>query len=125
MMGLSCYLAGSVLAIAVPLNPLPFAFSGAVLYGIAFGWTFVCLNAITARYYGPSAYPKLNGMMLLLTGVACAPAAIVGGFIFDRFGNYTGAFALNIVLAIIGILTLSFATVPQPQKSTIPVTANV
>jgi len=120
MMGLCCYLAGSVLAIQVRVSPLPFAFSGAILYGIAFGWSFVCLNAITARYYGPDPFPKLNGMMMLLTGVACSPAGIVGGVIFDRFGNYTGAFGLNVVLALIGISALAFATMPQPRPTATP-----
>ena len=115
MMGLCCYLAGSVLAIEVRRSPLPMAFAAAILYGVAFGWTFVCLNAITARFYGPSAYPKLNGMMLLLTGIACSPAGIVGGAVFDKLGSYTGAFALNVVLAVIGIFALSFATTPLPE----------
>jgi MFS family permease len=74
------------------------------------------LNAITARFYGPSAYPKLNGMMLMLTGVACAPAGIVGGVVFDKLGSYTGAFALNMALAIIGIFALSVATAPQLRR---------
>jgi MFS family permease len=115
MMGLCCYLAGSVLAIEVRLNPLPMAFAAAILYGVAFGWTFVCLNAITARFYGPSAYPKLNGMMLLLTGIACSPAGIVGGAVFDKLGSYSAAFALNVVLAVVGIFALSFAVTPTPE----------
>ncbi len=116
MMGLCCYLAGSILAIEVRANPLV-AFAAAILYGVAFGWTFVCLNAITARFYGPAAYPKLNGMMLLLTGVACSPAGIVGGAVFDTLGSYTGAFVLNMVLAFIGIFALSFASSPQLRKA--------
>ncbi len=113
MMGLCCYLAGSILAIEVRAHPLPMAFAAAILYGVAFGWTFVCLNAITARFYGPSAYPKLNGMMLLLTGIACAPAGIVGGAVFDKLGSYTAAFVLNMALAVIGIIALSFSSPPR------------
>ncbi len=120
MMGLCCYVAGSILAIEVRVNPLPIAFAAAILYGVAFGWTFVCLNAITARFYGPSAYPKLNGMMLLPTSVACAPAGIVGGAVFDKLGSYTGAFALNMALAIIGIFALSSATAPAIAKKQKP-----
>jgi MFS family permease len=116
MMGLCCYVLGSILAIRVSTDLLPMAFAAAALYGIGFGWTFVCLNAITARYYGPASYAKLNGMMLLLTGVACFPAGFIGGAIFDRFGNYTGAYMLNIALAVIGILALSFALTPQLRK---------
>jgi MFS family permease len=117
MMGLCCYLAGSILAIEVRVQPLPMAFGAAILYGVAFGWTFVCLNAITARFYGPSAYPKLNGMMLLLTGIGCSPAGIVGGEVFDKLGSYTAAFVFNMVLAVIGICALSFATAPQSRNA--------
>jgi len=116
MMGLSCYLIGSLLAISVPLDPKLMAFAAAGFYGVAFGWSFVCLTAITARFYGPKAYPKLNGMMLLLAGAACSPAGFVGGTIFDKFGSYTRAFELNMLLAVVGILALSFATPPRMPK---------
>jgi MFS family permease len=125
MMGLTCYLAGSVLAIRVRAGALPIAFAAATLYGVAFGWTFVCLNAITARYYGPEPYLKLNGTMLSLTGVAGSLAGIVGGAVFDKFGDYRGAFVLNMVLAIVGIFALSFATTPQPRKVVIDVPSGV
>ena len=121
MTGLCCYLAGSILAIRVNAGTVPMAFAAALLYGIAFGWTFVCLNAITARYYGSHSYTKLNGMMMLLTGVACFPAGFAGGAIFDSFGTYNGAYVLNMALAAIGILALSFAFTPQPQRSPAPV----
>jgi MFS family permease len=122
MMGLCCYLAGSVLAMTVPADPVPMAFLAAAFYGTAFGWSFVCLNAITARFYGLKAYPKLNGMMLLLTGVACSPAPFVGGRIFDRFGNYTAAFELNMAVAVIGVLALSFATPPRVRTPSLVAT---
>jgi MFS family permease len=125
MMGLSCYIAGSLLAIRVHENALPVAFAAAVLYGVAFGWTFVCLNAITARYYGPGPYLKLNGTMLSFTGLAGSLAGIVGGAVFDEFGNYTGAFVLNMVLAVIGIFALSFATVPQLRAAASQVPSGV
>jgi MFS family permease len=113
MIGLCCYFGGSVLALEVPADPVLVAFTAAGLYGIAFGWTFVCLNTMTANYYGPAAFPKLNGMMMLLTGIACAPAGYAGGLIFDRFGSYSWAFDLNMLLAAIGIVALYFATTPR------------
>ena len=113
MMGLCCYFAGSILAIEVHGNSMPVVFSAGIFYGMGFGWTFVCLNAITAHYYGAAIFPKLNGMMLLLSGIACSPAGFIGGKIFDLFGSYTIAFELNIVLAAIGIFSLTFAAPPQ------------
>jgi MFS family permease len=115
--GLCLYFAGSVLAMRINSGSLPVIFSAGILYGIAFGWSFICMNAITARYYGPASFPKLNGMMMLLTGIVSAPAGVIGGRIFDRFGGYTHAFELNILLAAVGILALSFATPPQRRES--------
>jgi MFS family permease len=117
MIGLCCYFAGSVLAIEVHADALSIAFVAGFFYGAGFGWTFVCLNAISAHFYGPRAYPKLNGMALLLTGIACSPAGFIGGKVFDKFGSYTKAFELNIVLAAIGIFALSFATTPRPRNA--------
>ncbi|MGC0773255.1 MAG: MFS transporter [Candidatus Acidiferrum sp.] len=118
MMGLSCYLVGSILAINVSPHALWVAYAAAVLYGTGFGWTFVCLNTATAHFYGPSAFPKLNGSALLLTAIFCSPAGFVGGKLFDVYGSYTSAFELNMLVAVGGIVALCFATMPAPPKAT-------
>lgn len=115
--GLLCYFIGSLLAIEARPAALALAIAAGMLYGIAFGWTFVCLNTVTAHFFGPAAFPKLNGMMLLLTAIFCSPAGLIGGEIFDKFGSYTRAFELNILLVAIGILALSFAKPPQPPRN--------
>jgi MFS family permease len=115
--GLLCYFVGSLLAIEARPAALALAIAAGMLYGIAFGWTFVCLNTVTAHFFGPAAFPKLNGMMLLLTAIFCSPAGLIGGEIFDKFGSYTRAFELNMLLVAIGILALSFAKPPQPPRN--------
>lgn len=117
MLGLCCYLAGSLMAMEVNASALPTAITAGILYGAGFGWTFVCLNTMTAHFYGPAAFPKLNGMMLVMTGIACSPAGFFGGKVFDKFGSYARAFEFNIVLAVIGILALSLATTPRPRTA--------
>jgi MFS family permease len=116
MMGLCCYFAGSMLAISVNSHALLIAYIAAILYGVGFGWTFVCLNTSTAHFYGPSAFPKLNGLALLLTAIFCSPAGVIGGKLFDIYGNYTLAFELNMLVAAGGIVALSFATMPVPPQ---------
>lgn len=116
MMGLCCYFAGSMLAISVNSHALLIAYMAAILYGVGFGWTFVCLNTSTAHFYGPSAFPKLNGLALLLTAIFCSPAGVIGGKLFDIYGNYTLAFELNMLVAAGGIVALSFATMPVPPQ---------
>jgi len=114
MIGLCCYVVGSLLALRVNPYALKIAFLAAICYGMGFGWTFVCSNTITGHFYGPAAFPKVNGMMLLVTGMVCSPAGVIGGKLFDRFGSYKLAFELNILLSLIGIIALAFATMPRP-----------
>jgi MFS family permease len=117
MSGLCCYFLGSFLAMRVDSSAFTVAIAAAILYGTGFGWTFVCLNTMTAHYYGPVAFPKVNGMVLLLTGIVGSPAGVIGGKLFDRFGSYTAAFELNILVSAIGILALAFAPIPQPRTA--------
>ena len=121
MMGLCCYLLGSVLAIDANPHALWIAYIAAILYGMGFGWTFICLNTATAHFYGPSAFPKLNGMALLVTAVFCSPAGVIGGKLFDLNGNYSLAFEINMLLAAFGIIALCFATLPVPPERTLSV----
>jgi MFS family permease len=116
MSGLCCYFAGSVLALQVHGDALAIAFAAAIFYGTAFGWTFICMNTATAHFFGPAAFPKLNGLNLLIGGLLSSPAGYVGGKLFDVFRSYTLGFELNMVITAIGILALVFATLPKPKN---------
>jgi MFS family permease len=123
MLGLCCYFAGSVLAIRVNPHALWIAYAAAILYGTGFGWTFICVNTATGHFYGPAAFPKLNGLVLLLTAAFCSPAGFIGGKLFDVYGNYTLAFELNILIAAAGVIALFFAKMPTPPAMGIAVPA--
>jgi sugar phosphate permease len=117
MIGLCIFVIGSFLAIEVNANSLGIAFAAAISYGLAFGWTFTCMNTCTAHFYGSAAFPKLNGTMIMLTSVIGSPASAIGGKIFDMYGSYARAFELNAALAAIGIVAMAFATMPSPQNA--------
>jgi MFS family permease len=119
MSGLCCYFAGSLLAMRINADALAVAFAAAILYGIGFGWTFICLNTATAHFFGPAAYPKLNGMNLLVGGLLSSPAGFIGGRLFDLYRSYTLGFELNMLVAAIGIAALAFATMPQPKSTAV------
>ena len=119
MIGLCLYLIGSFFAVKINSNALVIAFAAAISYGLAFGWTFTCMNTCTAHFYGSAAFPKLNGTTILLTSVIGSPAGAIGGKIFDVYGGYARAFELNAVLAAVGILAMAFATMPHPRKALI------
>lgn len=116
--GLGCYFFGSALALNVTPHALWIAYLAAIFYGTGFGWTFICMNTATAHFYGPLAFPKLSGMVMLLTAVFCSPAGFIGGKLFDIFGNYTLAFEMNMMIAAGGILALFFARMPAPPIET-------
>jgi MFS family permease len=117
ILGLCCYFVGSVLALRVSPGAMWIAYTAAILYGTGFGWTFVCMNTATGHFYGPAAFPKVNGMVLLLTGIFCSPAGFIGGKLFDIYGNYTLAFAINMIVAAVGVVALLFATRPEAPEN--------
>ena len=121
MLGFCCYFLGSFLAIRVSPGALWIAYSAAILYGIGFGWTFICLNTVTGNYYGPAAFPRVNGMMLVLAALFCSPAGYLGGRLFDFYHSYKLAFEVNSALAAMGIVALYFAKMPEPPEAGIMV----
>jgi MFS family permease len=116
MIGLSCYLFGSIAALRAGPGELLIINSAAVLYGLAIGWTFTCMTTCIAHFYGPTAFPKLAGTLLLLTSGGASPAGWVGGKIFDMYGGYTRAWQLNIAITVIGIVAILFASMPRHRS---------
>jgi MFS family permease len=117
MCGLCCYFAGSFLAMRISAAAPAVAFTAAILYGIGFGWTFICLNTAIAHFFGPAAFPKLNGVNLLVSGLLGSPAGFFGGRLFDLYRSYRLGFELNMLVAAIGITALAFATMPHPKST--------
>jgi MFS family permease len=122
MSGLCCYLVGSLLAMRIHAEVVGVAFAAAILYGAGFGWTFICLNTATAHFFGPAAYPKLNGVSLLVNGLLSSPAGFVGGKLFDLYQSYALGFEANMLIVAIGIAALAFATVPEPKSGLVVTT---
>ena len=56
---------------------------------------------------------------MLISGLLGSPAGFVGGKLFDVYRSYALGFALNTVIAAIGIIALAFATVPEPKRGII------
>jgi MFS family permease len=119
MSGLCCYLAGSLLALRIHAGAVGVAFAAAIFYGTAFGWTFTCLNTAIAHFFGPAAYPKLNGVNLLVGGLLSSPAGFVGGKLFDLYQSYALGFEVNMLVVALGIVALAFARLPQPKSDPI------
>jgi MFS family permease len=113
ILGLGSTIAGSVLALFLNANLVLMSYAAAILLGAGFGWTFSCMNAILANFFGPAPFAKLFSMLMVISTIICAPSGFIGGKIFDIFKSYTPAIELNIVLCVISIIALLFAKAPQ------------
>jgi MFS family permease len=115
MLGFCCYLLATVLAIRLTGHSVLMADAAATFFGIGFGWTFIAVYTVVGHYYGPVAYPKLTGMMALLSTVIAAPSSAIAGKLFDIYGHYAPALELVGLLSCVGVAALAFATMPRPS----------
>ena len=117
MLGISCYFIGSYLAVQAAPGMLVAAYVAAVFYGAGFGGSFVAQNTMLGNFFGPTAFPKINGMLQAISAVVVSGAGVVGGKLFDSFQSYTPAFQLNAAIGLVGIICLIFATMPKPPAA--------
>ncbi|MBP2638958.1 MAG: major facilitator superfamily 1 [Firmicutes bacterium] len=117
ILGLISTIAGSVGALFLNGNLLTLAYASVLLLGVGFGWTFCCMNAILANFFGSAPFVKLFSMLMVISTIICAPSGFIGGKIFDIFKSYTPAIELNIVLCVISIIALLFAKAPQLKNA--------
>ncbi|MGH2347976.1 MAG: MFS transporter, partial [bacterium] len=58
-------------------------------------------TALTAMTYGRYSVGELSGWIFLSHQLGAAVGSVVGGFLYDRFGNYTLAFHSAAALAFL------------------------
>jgi len=116
-LGLALTIVGCYYMLILRADALTPAYLAAALYGGSHGWTFSCTGTMTGHYWGPKAFPKVYGTMMLFISGGASPAGVIGGRLFDAYGDYTRAILLNGVLAAIGIAAILFATMPTPRDS--------
>lgn len=117
MIGLGFYVVGTFLALRITAHDLWIADAAAMLYGAGMGASFTCLNTMIGNYYGPAAFPRLNGTMMMLSAIVCSGAGVIGGKLFDLSQSYAPAFMLNLVLCAAGLIALLMARMPQPRQA--------
>jgi MFS family permease len=115
--GLALTIVGSYYVLILRPDSLMPAYLAAALYGGSHGWTFSCTGTMTGHYWGPKAFPKVYGAIMLIISGGASPAGVIGGKLFDVYGDYTKAILLNVVLSLIGIVAILFATMPRPRDS--------
>jgi MFS family permease len=101
--------AGVLLLLA---SPAPFVFGFVAVYGLAFGAISPLRASVMAEHFGRVAYGSITGVQNLVTAVSSAAGALLGGYLFDAFGNYELAIAVTGASFLVGGLFVSMT--PQP-----------
>jgi len=101
--------------VALHTTNTPLAYICAALLGGGFGWTYVTGGTMVGNYFGPAVYPKVFGMLMMISSALCAMSGIVGGKLFDVFGSYAPAFQMNMGFSIVGAVVIFFAYPVEPK----------
>jgi MFS family permease len=76
-----------------------------LLCGVTFGLLAAPLYATGQTFAGPSAAGRWMGLQNFLGNIAGVVGPPVTGFLIDRTGNFSSAFALAIATALAGMLS--------------------
>jgi predicted MFS family arabinose efflux permease len=67
-------------------------FAWAVVFGLNYISTVPATTALTAKLYGRYSVGELSGWIFFSHQVGSAVGSLVGGYLYDRLGDYTMAF---------------------------------
>jgi MFS family permease len=74
------------------VGTLPGLFAWAVVFGLNYISTVPATTALTAKIYGRYSVGELSGWIFFSHQIGSAVGSLAGGYLYDRFGNYTVAF---------------------------------
>lgn len=78
----------------------------AALFGIGMGGEMVAFPIINRQYYGDAPTGTTYGWQMLGAGVGMALGPLLGGYVWDVTGAYTGAVVLSFVLSLVGVVSI-------------------
>jgi MFS family permease len=74
------------------VGTVPGLFAWAVVFGLNYISTVPATTALTAKIYGRYSVGELSGWIFFSHQIGSAVGSLVGGYFYDRFGDYTVAF---------------------------------
>jgi MFS family permease len=78
----------------------------AALFGIGMGGEMVAFPIINRQYYGDAPTGTTYGWQMLGAGLGMALGPLLGGYVWDVTGEYTGAVVLSFVLSLVGVVSI-------------------
>ncbi|MGH7322434.1 MAG: MFS transporter [Candidatus Rokuibacteriota bacterium] len=83
------------------VGTLPGLFAFAAIFGLNYISTVPPTTALTAKIYGRFSVGELSGWIFFSHQLGSAVGSLVGGYLYDRFGDYTLAFHSAALLAFV------------------------
>jgi MFS family permease len=78
----------------------------AVIFGFGMGADYMMIPLMTAECFGVNALGRVMGFILPIYSVGQAVFPMLVGWMFDRLGNYNGAFAVMTAAGLLGVLAI-------------------
>jgi MFS family permease len=83
------------------VDTVPGLFAFAAIFGLNYISTVPATTALTAKIYGRYSVGELSGWIFFSHQLGSAVGSLVGGYLYDRFGDYTVAFHSAALVAFI------------------------
>jgi MFS family permease len=103
----------TALTILVTAKDLSFIYIYAALYGLGTGALYTALPTFIGAYFDRGLYARILGVVFPFQVMAQAVAATSAGAIFDATASYTTAFAIVILISVIGLICAFSARPPK------------
>jgi len=88
----------------------------AVIFGTAYGGVMPLYAVLARDYFSQSIMGTVFGAATMLSSLGMSAGPVVGGWIFDTFGDYSWLFFSSLGLAVGAMaIAFSFPRAPQPQ----------
>jgi MFS family permease len=117
------FLRGLSLLFLPYVGTVPGLFAFAAVYGLNYISTVPATTALTAKIYGRYSVGELSGWIFFSHQVGSAVGSLLGGYFYDRFGDYTLAFhsaALTAFAATVMVLAIRERPVAGARPAVVP-----
>ncbi len=103
------YLIVAVAIIILFLPPFPGKiYFFAMIFGVGLGGDYMIIPLMAGDLFGVKALGRTMGIILVADGIAESLFPVLVGALRDKMGNYSLGFAVLIVLALAGLIVISF-----------------
>ena len=98
----------------LPTRSLGEFYAVAAIFGLAYGGVMPLYAVLVRDYFGPRIMGTVFGAATMVSCLGMAAGPAVGGWIFDRFGGYTGMHVSSLAIGL-GAVAIAFSFPPLPR----------